>query len=286
MAIINKNCLVCNAKGLEPIYKGTLLKCSSCGFVTANMEIDLELLKRIYNENYFKGEEYVDYLRDKDILQTNFKKRLNAIYKRIEKSTITNVLEIGCAYGFFAEVITNNFKNINYVGYDVASEAIEYGSKILKQNIICGDYLEAKSETKVTDVFMWDVIEHLPNPEKFIEKAANELQKGGRIYITTGDIGRFVPRIQKEKWRMIHPPSHLHYFSKKTLSILLENKGFKVIEVSYPPVYRSVRLIYYSLFMLRKKYPKFVEKIYNLIPAKMNIGINTYDIMFLVAEKK
>ncbi len=282
---MNKTCLVCNANKFEPIYDNTLLKCGSCGFVTANMEVDPEVLKQTYTENYFKGEEYVDYLRDKEILQTNFKKRLNHIYKIVDSSKIVNSLEIGCAYGFFAETLNADIKG-KYIGYDVVSEATNYGKDLLKQNLVCGDYLEAKVEEKVSDVFMWDVIEHLPNPEKFIEKAASELQTGGRIYITTGDIECFVPRMQKAKWRMIHPPSHLQYFSKRTLSKLLERYGFKVLDVSYPPVYRSVRLIYYSLFMLRKKHPRIVEKIYKLIPSKMNIAINTYDIMFLIAERK
>lgn len=281
-----KDCLVCKATEFVPLYNNTLFRCASCGFVTANMEITPETLQQIYTENYFKGEEYVDYLRDKEILQTNFKKRLRYIYKQLDKASISNVVEIGCAYGFFAEVISNDLKNFKYVGYDVVPEAIEYASKQLKQNVVCGDYLEAKIEEKASDVFMWDVIEHLPDPDKFIEKVASELKAGGRIYITTGDIERFIPRMQKAKWRMIHPPSHLHYFSKHTLSKLLERNGFKVVDVSYPPVYRSIRLIYYSLFMLRKKYPRFVEKIYQLIPARMNIAVNTYDILFLIAEKK
>lgn len=281
-----ENCLVCEATEFVPLYDNTLLRCTSCGFVTANMKITSETLRETYTENYFKGEEYVDYLRDKEILQTNFKKRLWFIYKQRDRSSITNVIEIGCAYGFFAELISNDLKNCRYIGYDVVPEAIEYGSKQLKQHVVCADYLEAKTDEKVTDVFMWDVIEHLPEPDKFIEKAAHELKAGGRIYITTGDIERFIPRMQKAKWRMIHPPSHLHYFSKRTLSRLLERKGFKIINVSYPPVYRSIRLIYYSLFMLRKKYPRLVEKIYNLIPSKMNMAVNTYDIMFLIAEKK
>ncbi len=283
---MNKNCLVCNSDQFKPIYNYTLLKCCTCGFITASMEVDPEILKQTYTENYFKGEEYVDYLRDKEILQTNFKKRLKRIYKIVSKSKIANTLEIGCAYGFFAEIVTKELQKSKYIGYDVVPEAIEYGKTKLNQHLVCADYLKAQIEEKLSDVFMWDVIEHLPNPEKFIEKAASELQSGGRIYITTGDIERLIPRMQKAKWRMVHPPSHLQYFSKKTLSLLLENYGFKIIDVSYPPVFRSVRLIYYSLFMLRKKHSRFVEKLYSTIPSKMNVAINTFDIMFLIAEKK
>jgi 2-polyprenyl-3-methyl-5-hydroxy-6-metoxy-1,4-benzoquinol methylase len=281
-----KQCLVCTSNGFESIFQETLLKCKGCGFVTANMEIDPKQLEHIYTENYFKGEEYVDYLRDKEILQTNFKKRLRKIQTLVDPASIRNCLEIGCAYGFFAEELTKTIPNVRYIGYDVVPEAIEYGAKQLGQNIICADYLSAKITEPLTDIFMFDVIEHLPAPHLFIAKATQELESGGRIYITTGDIERFIPRIQKQKWRMIHPPSHLHYFSKKTLCRLLESHGFEIIHVGYPPVYRSIRLIFYSLFMLKKKYPKWIGSIYKRIPTKMNIAINTFDIMFVVARKK
>ncbi len=281
-----KNCLVCNENKFQPIYSDTLLKCENCGFVTANIEIGEELLKNIYSENYFKGEEYLDYLRDKEILQTNFTKRLNYSYKFFKKSEIKNALEIGCAYGFFAETITNEIDKISYIGFDIVPEAIEYGANKLKQNIFCKDYLATPIENKMSDIFMWDVIEHLPEPDKFISKASSELQSGGRIYITTGDIEKLIPKIQKSKWRMIHPPTHLHYFSKRTLSKLLEKNNFKVLAVSYPPIYRSVRQIFYSLFMLNKKHSAFVKFMYELIPAKMNVPINTFDIMFVIAQKK
>lgn len=281
-----KICLVCSQSSFDKIYNATLLKCQYCGFVTANTEVDSTILSSIYTENYFKGEEYVDYLRDKLILQKNFSKRIKTIQQQ-NSIEMSSALEIGCAYGFFAELFTQKFQNVPYIGYDIVPEAINYGQTILKQNIFCNDYLTTSSANKEhSHVFMWDVIEHLPSPEKFIEKISYEIKDGGRLYITTGDIDRIIPRFQQEKWRMIHPPSHLHYFSKKTLSKLLEKYEFEIIEVTYPPVYRSIRLIFYSLFMLRKNPSNFIKKLYLLIPIKASVPINTYDIMFLIAQKK
>ncbi len=250
------------------------------------MTISSEELKKTYTENYFKGEEYVDYIRDKEILQSNFQIRLKNILKRREVKEISNALEIGCAYGFFSEVLHKNFSNIKYVGYDVVPEAIDYGKNILHQNVVCENYLNSKTEEKYSDVFMWDVIEHLPNPDVFIEKISKETKRGSRLYITTGDIDRIVPKIQKARWRMIHPPSHLHYFSRKTLGLLLEKNGFKIVTVSYPSISRSIHLIFYSLFMLRKNPSTLTKKIYNIIPKSWSIPINTFDIMFVTAEKK
>jgi 2-polyprenyl-3-methyl-5-hydroxy-6-metoxy-1,4-benzoquinol methylase len=283
---MKNSCLVCGNSTFEKIYNETLLKCTSCGFVTANMNISEENLRNIYTENYFKGEEYADYLRDKNVLQRNFSRHLSFIISEIEIDKITNVLEIGSAYGFFAELFTNIVKSADFLGLDIAEEAIKYGQQTLKQNLKCEDYLVYPSpQKKYTDVFMWDVIEHLPSPEKVIEKISNEIEQDGRIFITTGDIDTLVPRIQKQNWRMIHPPSHLHYFSKKTISLLLERSGFDVTHVKYPSVSRSVKLIFYSLFILNKKQSKFKKKIYNLIPDKWYFLFNSFDIMFIIAQK-
>ena len=63
------------------------------------------------------------------------------------------------------------------------------------------------------------------------EKAYEVLKPGGRLFLTTGDIGSWVARIQGPRWRLIHPPTHLHYFSKATITRLLTGLGFSVQEV-------------------------------------------------------
>lgn len=282
------NCQVCNHSEWEEIYNSTLLKCSNCGFITANIEVSLDELKTLYSEKYFKGEEYLDYIADKEFIQKNFKNRLKQIGKY--HSGISNVLEIGCAYGFFAELITKKYPNVKYLGVDVSDEAIDYASSHLKQNVQCIDYLNLKTDQLYSDVFMWDVIEHLPEPSRVIKKASEELKTGGFIHITTGDVEALLPRWQKHKWRMIHPPSHLHYFSKKTLTKLLTESGFEIVQVSYPTIYRSARQIYYSLFLLNHDNKNgFSNKLKNIfykgIPIGLSVPINTFDIMFVTARK-
>lgn len=279
-------CIICNNCDFKPLYNNTLLSCSSCGFVTANLDIEKLTLDRLYSENYFKGEEYEDYTRDKSIIQYNFQKRISYLNKRLPKETFSNTLEIGCAYGFFGELAIKNW-NGKYTGIDVVPEAISYAQKSLKLNAHCNDYLKfTNPESDYSAVFMWDVIEHLPNPQEFINKVSKEIQPGGSIFITTGDIKSLLARYQGQHWRMIHPPTHLHYFDKKTLSRLLTNNGFVVTQISYPSVARSIKQMYYSLFILnKKKVSKLHQQIYKLIPESWNISLNTRDIMFLQAKK-
>jgi len=278
-------CIICGNPEFIPVYSNTLKKCLHCGFMTANMEISEEILKATYSVNYFRGEEYLDYLKDKEILQLNFEKRIRHIKKSVTgRLPVTSVLEIGCAYGFFGEVLKRHWK-ADYSGIDVVPEAVAYGKDILKLDLATGDYLRRPAPGKeFSDVFLWDVIEHLPFPDKFLQKACQEMAPGGRIYITTGDISALLPRIRGKNWRMIHPPSHIHYFTKSNLCRLLESKGFSIVCSNYLPVYRSIRQAFYSLFLLNKKGSR-LEKLLNRIPEKWSFPLNTFDIVFIIAEK-
>jgi 2-polyprenyl-3-methyl-5-hydroxy-6-metoxy-1,4-benzoquinol methylase len=250
------------------------------------MEVTKEQLKGIYSENYFQGNEYYDYISDKPAIQKNFGKRLNQIHIDPKSYINLNTLEIGCAYGFFGEVFTNYFKNVPYTGIDVVPEVINYGKSVLELNLVLEDFLTYSTDKKYSHVFMWDVIEHLPRPDLFIDKISREILNEGELHITTGDIDALLSRIQKENWRMIHPPSHLHYFSKHTLVQLLNNYGFVIKKITYDSVYRSVKQIFYSLFLLNKPYRRFIEKIFNNIPERWFVSLNTFDIMHIVAMKK
>jgi 2-polyprenyl-3-methyl-5-hydroxy-6-metoxy-1,4-benzoquinol methylase len=281
-----KHCIICGNQNQELIYDNLLIRCPECGFVTANLEIESQDFKAIYSEKYFKGEAYDDYIRDKADLQQNFRSRIVQLGKIIPPEKLEKILEIGCAYGFFGELATKAWKT-DYTGIDIAREAIEYAKSTLNLNVFCGDYLQSFKQGFTFDtVFMWDVIEHLANPMTVVERISNEISRGGFIVITTGDIGAFLPKLQGRKWRMIVPPIHLHYFNKKSITKLLAGNGFDVIDISYPAVSRSLRQIFYALFILkREKCPVILKKIYEIIPEKMNISLNTFDIMMVVARK-
>lgn len=178
-------------------------------------------------------------------------------------------------------------KGKKYIGYDISEDSITYANKYFGNHFSSKNYLKDEIQKEsFSDVFMWDVIEHLVNPEDFIKKASFETKLNGRIYITTGDISAWLPKKQKAKWRMIHPPTHVHYFTKKSITKLLSKHGFEIERITYPPVSRSIRVIFYSLFLLNKKHYSLMNWIYKLIPEKASLKLNTFDIMFVVAKKK
>jgi 2-polyprenyl-3-methyl-5-hydroxy-6-metoxy-1,4-benzoquinol methylase len=279
----NTHCPICHFSDTQPIFDNTLLKCQNCGHGWANLQLDHAYLQQLYAENYFKGEEYADYLADKEILQMNFSKRAKQIAQSAPAPKY--LLEIGCAYGFFYETIQQQFKDSHYQGYDISSDAIQYAKQHYGPYFSAENYLDVANAQNYDAVFMWDVIEHLADPGAFLAKAQKECKPGAMLYLTTGDFGALLPRLQGKKWRMIHPPTHLHYFTKKSMTALLKKHGFEPVFFKYPPVFRSLGLIYFALFILNKKQRRFHQWLYRKIPKAAAIPINTRDIFFVGAKK-
>ncbi len=275
-------CPCCGDQNQNPRYNHLLMKCNSCGHYMADERFFSSDFSALYAEDYFNGNEYLNYLNDKVVIQKNFEHRLRWLSNKFGITERSHVLEIGAAYGFFGEILLKHNPTCKYTGYELSPEPAAWARQHLNLSVHAGDYLQAEHpEHKYSDVFMWDVIEHLPDPTPFLIKAHSEMQSNGLLHLTTGDIGRLLPRLQGRRWRMIHPPTHLHYFSRHSLTKLLHRCGFKVLHTTYPPVFRSLRQIRYSLFHLgRKKTDRFAEN-----SNARYISINTFDIMFVIAQK-
>lgn len=247
------------------------------------MTLTEEDLRALYGADYFNGDEYADYLGDKAVIQKNLRRWLNVIRRY---SPGGSLVEIGSAYGFFLELAQKHFKA---VGFEVSEEAVQHANSMLGVDSRCQNFLTDGSVTpgSVDVVAMWDVIEHVDAPGQFVYKAGEILRPGGHLFITTGDIDSWLPRRQGPRWRLIHPPTHLQYFSRKTLSHLLELKGFEVVKVMYPGYWRSIKQILHGMFVLgHNGQPSTVYNVMNkALPGKLGIYLNTFDIMYVVARR-
>jgi 2-polyprenyl-3-methyl-5-hydroxy-6-metoxy-1,4-benzoquinol methylase len=270
-------CIVCNNTEFNKFHS-ELIQCSPCTLVFYDKTIDDLELNQLYQKDFFKGEEYFDYESDQHIFRKNFSARLNDIKHHISHGKL---FEIGCAYGFFLDLARNFF---DVEGIDIAREPTEFARSKLGLNVQTGNYLEFLLPEKQDIFCMWDTIEHLKEPHLFVEKISSEIRTGGYLFLTTGDIGSLNARWRGPKWRMIHPPSHLFYFSRQTITQLLSNYGFRVVNIKYPGYYRSLSQMIYSTFFLNRRLdPLKVKKALKIID--FSIYLNLYDIMLVAAQK-
>jgi SAM-dependent methyltransferase len=278
--MLNGTCLVCGGSGLRPRFE-TLLECPICGFVTARLDQPLNAAD-LYGRDYFHGKEYLDYRAEEAFLKKNFRLRLNEVLQRRASGRL---LEIGAAYGFFLDLAKEHFE---VIGFEVSPVPARCGRESFGVDIRTDDFLRAGPADiggPVDVTVMWDVIEHLERPDLVLAHVSALSRPGALLYITTGDIGSCVARARGAKWRMIHPPTHLHYFSRSTLQRLLNNCGFRVVRTRSVGVARSLRQVLYSIFVLRLRRPRAYETLAKLVPPTWGFTLNMFDIMQVVAEK-
>ncbi|HEY6195572.1 MAG TPA: class I SAM-dependent methyltransferase [Candidatus Eisenbacteria bacterium] len=229
-------CIVCDAQAWSPLYRG-LVRCERCGFVRAAEIPGPGEVARLYGPEYFRGEEYADYLGDEPVHLENFRRRL----ERIEAvaGRLESIYEIGCAYGLWLRVAAG--RGIRAAGIDISPEAVRHAATELGLDARLGAFEDAPLTPGAFQAYcLWDTLEHLPHPEAYVAKIATLLPPGGWLFLTTGDIGSPLARRERERWRMIHPPTHLQYFSRETLARFLARHGLRVTHVESTPMCRSV----------------------------------------------
>ena len=85
---------------------------------------------------------------------------------------------------------------------------------------------------------------------------------------------------------MIHPPSHLQYFTRASLTQMLDRLGFTVRHVEYCGFSRSVRNMVHNVVALRWHRPRLADRLCAWVPKGLNLYLNLHDIMYVVAERR
>ena len=277
-------CIVCENKKKFKSKFEILLECLDCGHIFADINIDFNETKKIYSDNYFFGEEYIDYINDRNAIEKNAKLRNIIIKKHTKKINPKNLYEIGCAYGFFLNKVRQDYNLIN--GIDVNSNAIRYANQYLKLKLDEGNFLKKNIIKNNYNIFcLFDVIEHLPHPNSFIKKISDISQNGSYLFITTGDIKSLNARIKGKNWRLIHPPTHIHYFSKLSIAALLNKYNFDVVDIKYIGNYRNLKFILNKIILFSKNSKLLNSLIKFLNLDKIDVYLNLFDIMFVIAKK-
>ncbi len=273
-------CLVCGHRGWEP-HCEILLRCRGCAFVTADLCAPLDATA-LYDEAYFRGAEYLDYAADEAFMKRNFAARLRTVLRYQNGGRL---LEIGAAYGFFLDLARTRF---TCVGYEVCAAAARSARESLGLDVRCDDFLAGALPDlggPIDVAVLWDVIEHLEHPDRVIARVAALSRPGALLVLTTGDIGSWLARWRGRRWRLIHPPTHLHYFSRPTITRLLARHGYRVRAIRAIPVARSLQQVAYAILALRMGRPRWYARLARTLPASWGFSLSTFDIMEVVAER-
>lgn len=221
-------CPICGAEAFTRLFTKDhepFVKCHDCGLVLINPRPMPQLSLMTYDHAY--SEHYARKAGRK-------LRRCRRWVKRAGKLVSAGRwLDVGCSIGLV--VWAANEAGFEGYGIDVEEWGVAYARNRLGLSHIHRGVLE---DQKFPDGFfsvisLYDVIEHVPDLNLLIKELKRILAADGIIDIITPDINHWrVPR-DLASWSEIKPSEHLYYFSRTTLSRLLEKHGLRIIQTRF-----------------------------------------------------
>ena len=131
------------------------------------------------------------------VMETPRIKVLNDIIKKIDKKKVVRFLDVGCGNGHLTERIFMKYFNADFYGIEMgngAEIAKEKGINAFKVNLNEIDKL--MFEDNYFDViFAGEIIEHLVDPDNFLEEIYRILRKDGFLILSTPNLAAWYNRI-------------------------------------------------------------------------------------------
>lgn len=165
------------------------------------------------------------------------KRKLSIITSLVNSSKATpkNILDVGCASGWFLKQISIRYPSADCTGVDVYKKAIDWGKNNYKSlKLICADAHNLPLPNESFDlVICTEVLEHVVEPEKVLKEINRVLTSKG-IAIIEMDTGNLLFRIIWYWWNHLRhgvwKDAHIHTFNTEKLERLIIKSGFSIVE--------------------------------------------------------
>ncbi len=150
------------------------------------------------------------------------------------------LLDLGCWVGFLLdEARLRGWDPVT--GVEPSKFASGYARDRLRLDVRTDDLMTADLPTGgYQAVVLGDVIEHLPDPGAAVDRVSALLAPGGAIMLMLPDAGSRVARVMGRRWWSVIP-THVHYFTRKSLTRLLTDHGFELRHLGTTPKAFTVR---------------------------------------------
>lgn len=233
----NIQCNLCNGNKGKSIYtysyndrNSEILKCYDCGhlylYPIPLIELDERKMETVSSAEFY-GNKLLKTIHEKVVIKREIR---NA--KKFLKSNNPTLLDIGCGTGWTTEIWRNN--GFNVTGLEPSSARSNIASGTYNINIV-NQYLENfQTDTKFDVIIMRHLLEHIEDPSAMLKKIQSFLKPEGLLIIIIPNIDSIGRYIFGENWEWILP-WHLHFYTPRTLTMLVEKMGYKKMKCYQMP---------------------------------------------------
>jgi len=230
-----KKCRLCNSVNIFKFHQAEngsqIYKCSHCKVQFMNPQYSDEYLTDLYSS----------YIRDETQLEEKLVKSHSYCLQLIQECAFVKgkLLDIGSGNGYLIKIAKQ--RGWDPTGHEINCDSAETLHVKTGIRILCGEIYNLNIEERFDAISMLHVIEHLKNPEKYIEKIFSVLNKKGVLFLALPNIqspsSLFKLILEKTKLKTKNVAAyydtghHLWYFSPHTIRSFLEENGFKIIRI-------------------------------------------------------
>jgi 2-polyprenyl-3-methyl-5-hydroxy-6-metoxy-1,4-benzoquinol methylase len=283
-------CTICGKDTVFAFEKNAykLYRCNACKHLFVFPTPSASEIEAVYKESYFHKSEgegglgYADYDTDKAGLASTFDKYLVELEKHAPGKRI---LDVGCATGFFLD----RGRKAGWKTYGV--EISRFGAEESNRRgheTVCGMLEDVPGESRFDVITMWDVFEHMTDPESALKRAHALLAPGGLVAINTIDSSSVPAKILGKNWHLVVPPEHLQYYSRTSLKQIVENEGFEVLSMHRITKRFSLPYIFTILFRWQKlgMWRTLAEFSRRSFIRGVHIPLQTFDNLYVLGRKR
>lgn len=203
---------------------GRLLRCRFCGLGQRHPVPDEQALIAMYRETPAEDMAY----RFEDNAAWSLARK--QLLKRFASTPAPVILDVGCHTGAFLAGLPDTWHKH---GIESAHEPVRIardrnGVKVIGERL---DSTGPEWARRFDAVTMFDVVEHLSDPQKGIEQAARFLKPGGVLLLSSGDLDAWTWRwLGCDHW-YLQTPQHIAVISRRFLQHVSRRSNLDLSEV-------------------------------------------------------
>ncbi|MFA5773630.1 MAG: class I SAM-dependent methyltransferase [Candidatus Paceibacterota bacterium] len=225
--------MICQNENPEIILetKGyKLCKCLSCELIFACKDEQKILnLVEVYS-NYYEKETGSRFSIIIEFIVKIF--RFIRAYKIYSLNTkAKSILDIGSGRGWILYFLKKYFKYDRVIGTQIAENAYKFSKEKLKLEIYNKDLLELSFEKKFDVISILHVLEHVKNPEEYVERVYELLNTKGLLFIEVPNYNSWTRKLTQEHWLALDLKHHLTFFMPSSIVSLLKKYNLKIKKI-------------------------------------------------------